>query len=722
MYKNLGVKLTLVLLVLILSIILAFPLNQKINLGLDLKGGMHLVYRVDTKVLAAKERKGAAERAVEIIRNRIDELGVKEPVIQPQGVDRILIQLPGVVDRERALEIIGKTALLEFKLVEWDENIIAKNKENLDAEHEWQEWQDKRILLKKQASLTGNALADAQIGFDSLGLSYVLVHFNSQGSKTFSQLTKDHVGHRLAIILDGKIKSAPVIKEPILSGEAQITGDFTPSEAKDLSLVLRSGALPCPLYVEEERTVGPLLGMDSIRRGFLAMLYGAGFVALFMIAYYLVAGLVCVFALLFNLLLILGGLSLLGSTLTLPGIAGIILTLGMAVDANVLIYERIREELKLKKPLGVSLRLGYQKAFRTIVDSNITTLIAAFFLFIFGTGPIRGFGITLSLGIGASMFTALVFTRVAFEFLLSKRLLKNLFMLRLIRNPNFNFIGKIGFSLIVSLLIIAVGGFYFAKDKDSIYGIDFTGGQIQEYKFNKGIALEEIRALLASQNLENIVLYNYPSQNTIAVKSSQDTYSVVKKILEENYKGRYELMRVEKVGPVVGKLLRKKALFAILFAILGILLYVSFRFKHFEFGLSAIIALFHDVFIGLAFLLFFSYKIDLLIVTALLTIAGYSINDTIVVYDRIRELSLRLPKEKLSSVINTALNHTLSRTLITSFTTVMVVLSLFIFGSLNLKGFSFCLLVGFIAGTYSSIYIASPLVILFRRKPHAKPM
>ncbi|MBN2120143.1 MAG: protein translocase subunit SecD [Candidatus Omnitrophica bacterium] len=717
MYKNLGLKTTLVLVALILSIILAFPLKDKINLGLDLEGGMHLVYKVDVSRLKDKtDAKGAAERAVEIIRNRIDELGVKEPIIQPQGVDRILIQLPGVVDRERALSIIGRTALLEFKLVEDDPEAITKNKEALDSEHEFKDLEEKRLLLKKEASLTGGALTDAQVGFDSLGLSYVLVKFNSEGSKSFAKLTEASVGKRLAIVLDGKVKSAPVIREPILSGQAQITGNFSPSEAKDLSLVLRSGALPCPLYIEEERTVGPLLGADSIRRGIRATFVGACGVALFMAVYYLFAGLITVLALVFNLLLILGGLSLLGSTLTLPGIAGIILTLGMAVDANVLIYERIREELTLKKPLGLAVRLGYEKAFKTILDSNVTTLIAALFLFIFGTGPIKGFGITLILGIVASMFTALVFTRVIFEFLLSRRLIKNLKMLRIVRVPNFNFIGKIKLCLFISVAFIVAGGFYFVKGGESIYGIDFTGGQVQEYKFKQAVNLEEIRASLVNQGADDVVIYNFVSQNTIAIKSSEDRYSLVKAALDQNYKGEYELLRVEKVGPVVGKLLRRKAIFALVFAILGILLYTTLRFKHFDFGIAAVVALFHDVIIAFSFLLFFSYKIDLLIVTAFLTIAGYSINDTIVVYDRIRELSVQMSKEKLPQIINAALNRTLSRTLITSLTTILVVVSLFILGSQNLKGLSFCLLVGFIVGTYSSIYIASPLVILLRKK------
>ncbi|MFC1514393.1 protein translocase subunit SecD [Candidatus Omnitrophota bacterium] len=716
MYKNLGLRGTLVFSALIISVIVAFPLQDKISLGLDLKGGMHLVYKVDSQRLKSEERKGASERAVEIIRNRIDELGVKEPIIQPQGTDRILIQLPGVVDRERALEIIGKTALLEFKLVESDPEVIQRNEEALEPAYEWKDLEDKRLLLYKEAVLTGSALIDAQVGFDNLGLSYVLVNFNSAGSKAFAKLTEENIGERLAIILDGKVKSAPAIREAILSGQAQISGNFSIQEANDLRLILRSGALPCPLYIEEERTVGPLLGADSIRRGIRATVFGAAFVAAFMAVYYLFGGLVTVLALLFNLILIMGGISLLGSTLTLPGIAGIILTLGMAVDANVLIYERIREELDLKKPLGLSLRLGYEKAFKTIIDSNVTTLIAALFLFIFGTGPIKGFGITLILGIGASMFTALVFTRVVFEFCLSRKLIKKFVMLRLIQKPKFNFIGKVKVCLMVSAVIIAVGGYLFVRGGESIYGIDFAGGQIQEYKFSGPVELDGIRRSLSQKGADDFVLYNFSSHDTIAIKSSQDMYGLVKETLDEQYTGQYELLRVEKVGPVVGKLLRKKALFAMFFAILGILLYTSLRFKHFDFGIAAVVALFHDVLIALAFVLFAGFKIDLLTVTAFLTIAGYSINDTIVVYDRIRELTLQMPKATLPEIINVALNRTLSRTLITSFTTIMVVISLFVFGSQNLKGLSFCLLVGFIAGTYSSIYIASPLVILLRKK------
>lgn len=718
MFKKRFSRLILILGLFVGSIILIIPPEKKINLGLDLKGGMHLIYKVDTSHLEPEKRKGASERAVEIIRSRIDELGVKEPVIQPQGEERILIQLPGVVDRERALSIIGRTALLEFKLVEDREEVIKENQEKLNPEYEWKEFKGRKLLLKKEPLLKGGDLADAQIGFGSYGESKVLVKFNSQGAKKFSKITGENVGKRLAIILDGKIKSAPVIREPISSGEAQITGDFTVDEAKDLALVLRSGALPCPLYIEEERTVGPLLGEDSIRRGISATLVGGLCVVLFMLIYYRIGGLVSIFALIFNLLLILASLSVLGATLTLPGIAGIILTIGMAVDASVLIYERIREELKLKKPLDMALRIGREKAFRTILDANLTTLLAAFCLFTFGTGPIKGFGLTLILGILSSMFTVLVVSRFILEELVARKKLRTFKMLSLIKQPRFNFIGKIKLCLFISTLLIMVGIFFFVKNRKIIYGIDFSGGEIQEYQFERGISLEEIRKALTEEGIGDVSLYKFSTSdmNVIAIKSSEDKFSEVKKVLDERFKGKYNILRIERVGPVVGKLLRRKAILAIIFAILGILIYVSIRFKHFDFALAAVVALFHDIFMSLSFLIFFSYKINLLVVTALLTIAGYSINDTIVIYDRIRELSLKLPKLSFKERINTAINQTLSRSIITSVTTILVVLCIFIFGGQVLKGFSFTLLVGFIAGTYSSIYIASPLVIFLRKK------
>lgn len=707
----------IIFLLLIGATLLIFPLERKINLGLDLKGGMHLIMKVDTSSLSPKEKSGAAERAVEIIRNRIDALGVREPLIQPQGTEELLIQLPGVVDRERALAIIGQTALLEFRLVE--SNPPAPTPGQTQAIPDGYEFKDSKqgaILVQKEAAVSGKDLADAQMGFDSMGFGYVSIKFNAEGSKKFADVTNKNVGKQLAIVLDGIVKSAPVIKEPILTGDAQITGDFSANDASDLALILRSGALPCPLYIEEERTVGPLLGEDSIRKGLSASLIAAGAVALFMIIYYLLPGFISVIALCFNLVLILFGMSILKATLTLPGIAGIILSLGMAVDANVLIYERMREELALKKPLLSVIKLGYDKAFSAIIDSNLTTVVAALCLFIFGTGPIRGFGVTLMLGICASMFTAIVVTRVIFELLVYYRKLKTIVMLHLLKKPNINFISVGKFFTTISLGILCIGTFFFFKGKETIYGIDFSGGQIQEYSFHQDLVIENIRKYFTEANL-SLELYTFKNKkNILTIRSADDTFTQVKTILEKYYPGQYDILRVEKVGPVVGKLLQRKAIFAIAFALLGILLYVAFRFKHFDFALAGVLALFHDVLISFSFLLFFSYKINLLSVTAFLTIAGYSINDTIVIYDRIRELMVQMKKASLKEVINAALNQTFSRTLITSLTVIMVVCIFFFLGPDTLKDFSFTLLVGFIAGVYSTIFIVSPLVVWLRRK------
>jgi SecD/SecF fusion protein len=724
MFRNPGFRLLLILALVGGALAMILPLGENLNLGLDLRGGMHLVYRVETETLTAGERRDAAERAVEIIRNRIDELGVKEPVISPQGSDRILIQLPGVVDRSQAFDIIGRTAQLEFKLVENDQSVIQANTPDADSEHEWRELEGRRILLEKETLLKGSALEDAQIGFGQYGDSVVSIEFNAEGQEQFANITRDNVGRQLAVLLDDDVQTAPVIQEPILTGDAQITGDFTPEEAKSIALVLRSGALPAPLVIEEERTVGPLLGQDSIDKGIKATIIGVSAVSVFMIVYYLFAGVLSVVALICNLIFILAGLIMMGATLTLPGIAGIILTLGMAVDANVLIFERIREELSQRRPLAMALRIGYQKAFRTILDSNLTTLIAAMCLFVFGTGPIKGFGVTLVLGIIASMFTAIFVTRTLFDLAVSSGMIKSLPMMQMFKSFSINFISKVKPALIFSTVFIVVGFVSFLKMGNAVYGVDFSGGQVQEYQFSTEVETAELRGALAAAGLDDFTIYEYSTQeNAFAIKSGDDTLTQVRQVLDERYPGQFELLRVDKVGPVVGNILRQKAILAILFAIGLILVYVTARFHHFDFGVAAVLALLHDILFAPALLIAvavmvpgFMYRIDLLIVTALLTIAGYSINDTIVIYDRIRELRAKMHKATLPEVINTAINQTMSRTILTSLTTLLTVVVLYFFGSENLKSFSLTLLVGFVAGVYSSIFIAAPLVILLRKK------
>ncbi len=711
----------------------SFPLNKRINLGLDLKGGMHLLLKVDTSHLTGEAKTDASDRAVEVIRNRIDEFGVREPSIQRQGEDEIIVQLPGVTDRERAIDIIGKTALLEFKLVSPDVDklksaIAGTVPEGYELKYSGED--NEPLLLEKQAALIGDTLTDAAVNFSQSEFNEPVVglKFNAEGAKKFAEVTAANVGKRLAIVLDGKVQSAPRIKEAIPSGEAVITGRFAIEQAQDLALVLRVGALPAPMHIEEERTIGPLLGQDSINKGIKASIIGSILVFVFMAVYYLLAGLIADVALILNLLIILGGLGVLpvlfpgvSATLTLPGIAGIVLSLGMAVDANVLINERIREELSAGKNLRSAIANGYSKAFSAIFDSNLTTLIAAFLLFQFGTGPIRGFAVTLTIGLIASMFTAIVVTRTIFELLLSSGVLKSLPMLKLIKETKLDFIGKRKIFYALSLIVIVVGlAFYFKKGKDA-YGIDFAGGQLQEYSFKTAPSIDKLREVLKEINLTDASIQQFKENpRVVLIRTSEDKSGILTDKLKERFSGdEIQILRIERVGPIAGKHLKTKALYALIWSLVGILIYVAFRFKHFNFAIAGVIALIHDVLVALGFLAITGRPIDLLSVTAFLTIAGYSINDTIVIYDRVRENARLYRKLSLGELINLSVNQTLGRTLLTSGVTLLVVIAILFYGGEVLGNFAFTLLVGFISGVYSTVYIASPLVLAWSKKARA---
>jgi len=403
-------------------------LGKILKLGLDLRGGMHLVLEVDLNRLPeGTSPSDAMERALEVIRNRVDQFGVAEPLIARQGDRWLVVELPGVKDPGRAIELIGKTALLEFKLV----NDGVRISEVLDSEGKvdpskiptgYEVLPGKRealFLLKEEPEITGAALTNAKVEIGGqYNMPYVAIDFNKDGAKKFARITEINIERNLAIVLDGRVQSAPVIKSKIPDGHAIIEGNFTMEEAKNLAIVLRAGALPAPVNIIENRTVGPSLGRDSVRAGVVAAGIGLICVMLFMVIYYRFSGLIANLALILNLIILLGMMAYFRATLTLPGIAGIILIIGMAVDANVLIFERIREELRAGKTVRVAIDSGYQKAFRTILDSNMTTLIAAAFLFQFGTGPVKGFAVTLSLGILISMFTALVVTHMVFDMVL----------------------------------------------------------------------------------------------------------------------------------------------------------------------------------------------------------------------------------------------------------------------------------------------------------------
>ncbi len=702
------------------------PIKKRINLGLDLKGGMHLVLKVENDNLpTAQAREDAVLKSMEVLRNRIDGLGVGETLLQRQGENQILLQLPGVTDRDKALSMIGRVARLEFHLVDADEGHlkdaaaghVPDGEELMIAKKEG----NTPILINKAVAMGGEGIKDARVDFDRTGLQpKITMVFNDKGSKDFGDLTTAHVNERLAIVLDNEVLSAPNIREPILSGDAEITGDFKFEEASLLALALRTGALPVPMSIEEERTIGPLLGKDSIEAGIRATILGGILIVFFMSVYYLIGGVIASVALAINLLMIMGSMGLLNIlmpdsqvTLTLPGIAGIILTLGMAVDANVLINERIREELDNGRPLTASINTGYSRAWSAILDSHVTSLIAAFFLFVFGSGPIKGFAITLSTGLIASLFSSIYVTRTFFNWLLAARMIKSLPMMHILSKTNFNFLNKKYICFAFSATIIIAGMVDFMHKKEAAFGIDFAGGQIQEFKFAHPITADGLRGLLKEGKVENAVIQTFPNApDNVIIRTLQDTHAEVAALLKSKMPDNpFQVLRIEKVGPVVGQALRTKAIYAIIGALLGMLIYIRIRFKHFAFAAATVVAIFHDVLLTLSLLILLGRQIDLLVVTAILTITGYSTNDAIIIYDRVRENVPKMRNKSLPDVINESINQTLARTVLTTFMTTLSALSLYFVGGEVLNTFAVVLIRGFLFGTYSTVWIVSPLFL-----------
>jgi SecD/SecF fusion protein len=652
----------------------------------------------------------AVDQGLETIRNRIDEFGVSEPTVQKQSGDRILIQLPGIKDPKRAIDLIAKTALLEFKIVNDDYDVTTAVKENKPppgCEILYSKREDKKtgeitkkpFLLKKRTMLTGEHLINARVNFDQFNMPYVGIAFDSSGAKRFERVTGENIKKRMAIILDNNVYSAPVIQDKISGGRAQITGNFTMDEARDLAIVLRAGSLPAPVRILEQRTVGPSLGQDSINQGVKSILIGGAVVVVFMMIYYLLSGAIANAALCLNILIILSALAAFKATLTLPGIAGILLTIGMAVDANVLIFERTREELRTGKTPRAAIEGGYAKALVTILDANITTLIAALFLFQFGTGPIKGFAVTLTIGLTAKIM----------------ELIKP--------DSNINFVGNIKGALIFSLILIAIGLGSLTIKGGPRYGIDFEGGTLVQIKFFNKVDISEVRVTLSDLDIEGLSVQEFGEKEAneylITMKKTTGELEGLSDKIKTALMNRFsaeslDIRRVEMVGPKVGKDLRRKGMSAVIFSLIGMLIYIWWRFE-LRFGVGAIICLLHDVTITLGALSITNKPIDLPIIAALLTVVGYSVNDTIIISDRIRENLKKMIRERLKEIVNKSVNQTLSRTCITAGTTLMVVIALFFLGGEVIHDFAFTLLVGICIGTYSSIFIASPLLIVWER-------
>jgi SecD/SecF fusion protein len=695
-------------------------------------------------------------RSLEILRNRIDQFGVTEPVIVPQGTDQIVVQLPGIQDPARARSLIKQTAQLEFKLVDDEspvslEELIAQAEQEgrlkdrydrdeinqalagkipPDTEVYYEVRQDPEtrretkipLLLKKKVLLTGDRVDNANVRPD-VGEIAVLVTFNAEGAQEFDRITRDNVKKRLAIILDNVVRSAPVIQERIAKGEARITGNFDTEEAADLATVLRVGALPASVRIAQDITVGPTLGLDSIRKGLTSGILATLLVVVFMIIYYRFSGLVADYALILNTIMLLGCLSLFGATLTLPGIAGIILSLGMAVDSNVLIYERMREEFHAGKPLKTGIDGGYDKAFWTIIDSHVTTLITALVLFIFGTGPIRGFAVTLSLGVTLNLFTALFGTRVVYDYAILKRWLKNLRFLEIFRKTSFDFIALRRYAFVISAIVVLLGVFAFVQLSrgHGNMGVEFSGGAMVRMDASQPFTVSAVRKAMETEGWGHAEIQPLEDNKGLMVRVKKSDEGVgqmgdkLVQILNKSLPGTtFTVVGTEEIGASVSKELRKKAIIAIVISLLAIIGYIWFRFE-LIFGLAATVATFHDVLAVLGVFYLLDREISLLVVTALLTIAGYSLTDTVVIFDRIRE-NLARRRGTLAEIINLSVNEVLTRTIITTTTVFLAVLPLYLFGGVVLRDFALAMLLGLIVGSYSSVFVASPIVFAWRKE------
>ncbi len=598
----------------------------------------------------------------------------------------------------------------------------------------------------REAPLGGDAVIDARQDYDQNGRVEITMLMNSEGAKTWKRLTGDNIGKQIAIVLDNYVYSAPRVNNEIPNGRSSISGNFTVEEALDLANILKAGKLPAPARIVQEEVVGPSLGRESINSGLASFVIAFILVLIYMVLYYNRAGWIADLALVTNIFFIFGVLTSLGAVLTLPGIAGIVLTLGMAVDANVIIYERIREEIRAGKGIRLAITDGYQNSYSAIIDGNVTTLLTGIVLYIFGSGPVQGFATTLIIGIITSLFTAIFISRVIFENLLSKNkkiTFDNQYTRDAFSNVNFNFVGMRKKFYIASGILIVIGVISLAT-KGLNFGVDFTGGRTYVVRFDKPVSTSDVREALQVSFDEAPEVKTFGSSNQVKIttkymidQDNQQSDSIVEAVMFNGLKDFYSTpmtfkdfssdddakvlgrLSSQKVGPTVADDIKKGAILAVFFALIIIFIYIAIRFKRWQFGVGGLISLAHDTLIALSSysifsgILPFNLEVDQAFIAALLTIIGYSINDTVVIFDRIREYIGLYPKRAIEENMNNAMNSTLGRTFNTSGTTLVVLLAIFVFGGEVIRGFVFALMVGIAAGTYSSLFMASPLAYDF---------
>ncbi len=665
-------------------------------------------------------------QSVEVIRSRIDELGTTEPTIQRQGDTRVLVQVPGFGDSTRLKNIVSQTARLTFHMVYPGLTADQAEAQGLPAGTMILPSQDgTRELLYEDIAIGGESLVDAQPSYDSQrGIPVVSFKFDTRGAITFGEITSANVGKRFAIVLDNTVITAPVIQQPITGGTGQISGNFTTASANDLAVLLRAGALPASLNVIEERTVDASLGADSIRAGVTAGVIASVLVVSFMIIAYGLWGVFANVSLVLNVILIFAALSILGSTLTLPGIAGVVLTIGMAVDANVLIYERMREEQRAGRTPLQAINAGFERAWGTIVDSHLTQLVAAVVLYFMGSGPVQGFAVTLGLGILTSLFTSYTVTSYQVN-LWYKRTRPKTLKIQHFRfipdgtNIPFMKISRYVIALSIIMSVVSVGAAYF---KGFNLGIDFVGGTAIEVQHVGGPAdVGRVRELLDGLDIGEIQVQGFgtPEDVLVRVQAQEGGQSAdqvaVQKVQEALAGDNYEVRRTEAVSGTVSGELAWTGTIAVIIALGCILLYIWFRFE-WQFALAAVTTTSHDIIMTIGLFSLTGLEFNLSSIAAVLTLVGLSLNETVVVSDRIRENLRKHRKMPLPELIDLSINQTIVRTSLTQFTVLLALVPLVLFGGEVLRSFTIAMTFGSLVGMYSSVIINGPILINFGLK------
>ena len=727
--------------------------SSSIRLGLDLNGGvefvLHLVpdvsYLTDQGYTISEAKSKLKnnfnqyrDKAMEALRKRLESRNIFETEITPFANSGLSLKAPIVSkdEKENLQKLITSGSKLEFRLVHKNSHMLLQDSTQLPLGYEILKEvtskNSKKIspsyVVARQAVLTGRAIEQAYVSKNQYGALSIALKFTTAGAQQFAKITGENIGSQLAIILDGKLYCAPTIQGAIAGGQAEITGSFSSEEASNIADALSSGSFPFTIEVAAVYDTAPTLGADNVTNGIRAGLAALALLAIFMIVYYKFAGVIAVFALSLNVVLILGAMAAFNATLTMPGIAGIILTLGMAVDANVLVFERMREEIDKNKPTLTVISQGFQRAYSSVLDGNLTTLAVAMILAWYGTGAIKGFAVSLSIGILSSLFTALFVSRICFDYLIKYKPDIKFNMLRFFSKSSIPFLKQSKVAIIISIVLIIASLILFYVKGNNMLSVDFTGGTLISCNYDKYVPVSKLEDVLMKNKINGKITYKSNAsqkdnkkfevllQKGYQKKIQVGQESIENKIINILNKQYPELAassgQSTTVGGMVGVEMTKNAIISIILAFIGMIIYVAIRYE-FIYALTGILALVHDVIISLGIFILLGREMSLPVVAGLLTIIGYSINDTIVIFDRIREEHNLHPNLPLTEIIDDSLNKTLSRTLLTSLTTFIVVIVMFFLGGIAINDFMLIIGLGIIIGSYSSLYIASPFVVAF---------